>query len=113
VAEPGPAIAPRREPEPPPQVDAPPGRSRLLPGALIGGGITVSAAGAVFYYYGQKHGPQEKYVYDDTRLLGGVMMGLGAASIAAGAILLVRHPASAPVATVTPGGAYLGWAGRW
>jgi tetratricopeptide (TPR) repeat protein len=102
---------PSRPREAPPRVDEADHPSLVLPGALIGGGLAVSAGGAVFYYYGQKRGPGEKYVYDDTRWLGGTMMVLGGASIVAGTILLVRHR-SAPVATLTPGGAYLGWAGE-
>jgi hypothetical protein len=82
-----------------------------LPGALIGTGIAVSAGGAAFYYYGQKRGPGEKYLYDDTRWLGGTMIALGGASLVAGVYLLLHHPSSAPVATISPGGVYLGWAG--
>ena len=103
---------PSRPREAPPRVDEAARPSLVLPGALIGSGLAVSAGGAVFYYYGQKRGPGEKYVYDDTRWLGGTMMVLGGASIVAGAILLVRHRSSSPVATLTPGGAYLGWAGE-
>jgi tetratricopeptide (TPR) repeat protein len=110
---PPPAAAPPPRAEPPPPRDAEAGRSRILPGALIGGGVAVSAAGAVYYYYGQKRGPDVKYVYDDTRLLGGSMIVLGAGAAATGAFLLLRHSSSAPVAGVIPAGAYVGWAGAW
>jgi tetratricopeptide (TPR) repeat protein len=107
-----PPVAPPRDEAALPRLDEAPRRSLVLPGALISGGIAVSVGGGVLYYYGQKRGSGEKYVYDDTRWLGGTMMVLGGASIVAGTILLLRHPSSAPVAAFTPGGAYLGWAGQ-
>jgi hypothetical protein len=58
------------------------------------------------------------FVYDDTRWLGGAMMVVGGAAIVAGTVLWLRggSPGAAPpgpVAAVTPGGAYLGWAGAF
>jgi tetratricopeptide (TPR) repeat protein len=129
-----PIVAPAAQPQPPappppisspppvavrpiepalPQDDRAPGSSRALPIALIGGGIAAVAAGTVLYYYGQKRGPGEMFVYDDTRLLGGTMVVLGGAMVVTGAILW-RHPRSAaPVAALGPSAGYLGWAGTF
>jgi tetratricopeptide (TPR) repeat protein len=103
-------VQPAQEPEAPQQDGAP---SRVIPSLLVGGGLAVAATGGAFYYYGQKRGPDEKYVYRDTRTLGGVMMAAGGAAIVAGAIVWLRRPSSAPVAGITPDGAYLGWAGAF
>jgi tetratricopeptide (TPR) repeat protein len=131
------ADAPPAEPPPPPPIVTPPlppasapdhtdpalsdpphRRYRILPIALVGGGIAAAAGGGVFYYYGRKRGPDEMFVYDDTRWLGGAMMVVGGAAIVAGTVLWLRggSPGAAPpgpVAAVTPGGAYLGWAGAF
>jgi tetratricopeptide (TPR) repeat protein len=92
-----------------------PARSRVVPSLLIAGGVGALAAGATLYYYGQKRGADEKYVYDDTRLLGGGLVVAGAAAIVTGAVLWLRAPevAGAPVAVVTAGGCYAGWAGSF
>jgi tetratricopeptide (TPR) repeat protein len=106
-----------RSGEPPPPGDRAPGRARdvpaFLPALLIGGGVAALAGGGTFIYYGQKHGPDEKYVYDDTRLLGGTLMVAGAAAAVAGAVLWLRHPepAGTPVVVLAPDAGYLGWAG--
>lgn len=114
-----PASAP--PPSAAPSVAAPPAaiaidhprRSVVLPGLLIGGGIAAAVSGGVFYYYGQKRGPHDKYVYDDTRLLGGTLMLLGGGAIATGAFLVFHGGASGPVVAVTPGGARVGWTGTF
>ncbi len=107
---------------PPPPGDLVPGRSpsspAFLPALVSGGGVAVLAGGVTFFYYGQKRGPDEKYLYDDTRLLGGTLIVAGAAAIVTGAILWLRHPdgsdrSGAPVATLAPGAGYLGWAGTF
>lgn len=107
---------------PPPPGDLVPGRSlrspAFLPALVIGGGVAALAGGGTLYYYGQKRGTGEKYVYDDTRLLGGTLIVAGAAAIVTGAILWLRHPdgsdpSGAPVAVVTPDAGYLGWAGTF
>jgi hypothetical protein len=79
---------------------------------MFGGGIASLAGGGVFYYYGQKAGPNEKYVYSDTRLLGGTMVVLGAAAVVTAAVLWVRNPdpTGAPVAVIGSHAGYLGWA---
>jgi tetratricopeptide (TPR) repeat protein len=100
---------------PPPPGDRAPGRSRVLPALMIGGGVAALAGGGLFYYYGQKRGPDEKFVYDDTRLLGGTLMAVGAAAIVTGAVLWLRHPdtSGALVAALAPDAGYLGWAGTF
>lgn len=119
---PAPVAAPPA-PEPATSVAAPPHDARpatepsrrpvLLSSALIAGGVVAGGAGGAFYYYGQKRGPSEKYVYADTRVLGGVLVAVGAGAIATGAVLLLRHPTAAPVVAVAPSGAYAGWAGAF
>ena len=100
-----------------------------LPMSLTGGGLGVFAGGVVFYAYGQKRGPSEMFVYDDTRILGGTMMVLGVAAAATGTVLLFahrssphhssdhqsstsHHQASTPIAAALPGGVFIGWAGE-
>jgi tetratricopeptide (TPR) repeat protein len=96
--------------DPPPTavsiVDTPRPRSKLLAWSLIGGGAALAVAGGVYYYYGAKRGPDEKYIYSDTRLLGGALIVGGAASAAIGTYLWLR-----PTAAVTPGGIVVGMAG--
>ncbi|MDB4956023.1 MAG: hypothetical protein JWO36_3592 [Myxococcales bacterium] len=86
--------------------------SRLLPISLVAGGAAAFVGGVAFYYYGQPRGPNEMFVYDDTRILGGTMMVLGGAAAITGSLLLARHPSSAPIAAVVPGGLFVGWAGE-
>jgi tetratricopeptide (TPR) repeat protein len=95
---------------PVPAGDRAPRHSYLVPALLVGGGIASAATGVVFYYYGQKRGPEEMFTYDDTRPLGGAMVVVGAAAIITGTVLWARHR-SAPVAALTSTGGYLGWAG--
>lgn len=83
----------------------------LVPGALVVGGLAAAAGGGAFYYYGQKRGAGEKYVYDDTRLVGGALIAVGGAAVATGIVVWLRRPSSSPVAAITAGGGYLGWAG--
>jgi tetratricopeptide (TPR) repeat protein len=104
-----PPIAPPRPVEPPSDAVAP-GRSVVWPSVLVGGGVAALAGGGVLYYYGRKRGPEEKFVYEDTRLLGGTMMVLGGAAIVTGAIVWLRGSSAAPVAAITAGAGYLGWA---
>jgi len=89
-----------------------PGHSSLVPALLVGGGFAAAATGVVFYYYGQKRGPEEMFIYDDTRALGGALVGVGGAAIVTGAVLWARHR-SAPVVAVSATTGYLGWAGRF
>jgi hypothetical protein len=53
------------------------------------------------------------YIYDDTRLAGGLTMAVGGAAIVTGVVLWRRHAsaaAAAPVVALAPHGGYLGWA---
>ena len=114
-AQPPPAPPPQ---PPPPQVIVtrvePPHRSSpLVPVSLVAGGAAIAITGGVFYYYGQKRGPDEKFVYDDTRILGGTLAVLGVAATATGAYLLWHRHSSMPLAAAAPGGGYVGWAGTF
>lgn len=109
VAPAAPLASPIQEPAP---QDHRAGASRWLPPVLVGGGLAVLAGGATFYYYGAKHGSDEKYVYDDTRPIGAAMMAAGGVAIAVGAVIWLRRP-SAPAVALTPGGGYVGWAGAF
>jgi len=119
----GPPPSPRAPVEPAaveqPHIAVPPQEppvqpSIVVPSLLVAGGIAAVAGGAVFYYYGQKRGPEDMFIYDDTRWLGGTMVVLGGAAIATGTLLWVRHrPASHAVAAIAPSGGFLGWAGQF
>ena len=114
------APQPAPPPAPPPAglvvPPAPPPRRFLVASvALLGGGVAAAVGGGVFYDYGQKRGPHEMFVYDDTRWLGGAMIAIGGAAIATSVVLWLRGApdASGPVATVAPGGGSLGWRGAF
>ncbi len=102
------------EPDPPPMNETPPeaGGSHVLPIAMFGVGVAGLAASGWFYYYGSKGGPGEKYIYPDAN-----GWAIGTAAIGAGAIIagvvLWRGAKSAPVATLGPGGGYVGWITRF
>lgn len=90
-----------------------PARSRLVPGLLIGAGFATLHVGGALFYYGQLRGPNDKYIYDDTRWLGGAVMLAGAAVLTTGAVLWVHGRSHAPVAALGPSGGYVGWAGAF
>ena len=113
---PPPQPQPQPQPQPiviPPRTEPPHRSSPLVPVSLVAGGAAVAITGGVFYYYGQKRGPDEKFVYDDTRILGGTLTLIGVAATATGAYLLWRGHSSTPVAAAAPGTAYVGWAGTF
>ncbi len=105
-----PVVYPRDTPPPPPPV----GPSRVPPVLCWVGGAGAIAGGAVALYYGNKSGPDEKYVYPGATAAGVALVSAGAVSIGVGVWLWVRGSReSAPVATIGPGGGYLGWHGRF
>jgi hypothetical protein len=98
-------------------VERRPGPSRLAPVLLWVGGSLALAGSGVAFYLGQQGGPdhpEDVYVYPGANATGFVLAGAGAASIGVGAWLWMRGSReSAPVATIGPGGGYLGWQGRF
>jgi hypothetical protein len=84
--------------------------SRLGPALLLIAGIGALGTGGVYLYYGQKGGPNEKYVYPDSTPVGIGVLAVGIGATIGGAILLAQSShRSAPVAAIGNGGAYLGW----
>jgi hypothetical protein len=108
LAETSPApVVPEPDPEPAPA--APP--SRLWPLTMIAGGSVTAVSGGVCLYYGLRDGASHKYVYPSLTPVGITLVAVGAGAAIAGAILWPsgsNH--SHPVAAVSSGGAYVGWA---
>ena len=96
-----------------------PGRSKLVPGLLIGGGAAGVVLGGVLVFAqdeGTPTGPQTKeYLFGSTPI--GIGVGIaGAAAIGVGVYLWTRHDSSAtsgPVAMPTSNGGVVGWAGQF
>jgi hypothetical protein len=92
----------------------PPHSSRwiVLPAVAIGVGASFAVLGGALLYRGLRGSDQYDYPHATAVGLPIEVVGLGA--IGAGIYLLWRHDrASAPTATATPGGAIVGWAGRF
>lgn len=89
------------------------GGSHVLPGLLLGTGIAGLAAGGVFFYYGAKSGPSEKFVYPDANGWGIACLVVGAGATIGGAVLWHQASQSHPVAAADAHGAYLGWITRF
>lgn len=89
--------------------------SRLWPSLLMGAGIATLATGGIFFYYGSLGGADQKYIYPDSTPVGIALAAVGAGAAIGGTIWLVQSGTSrtGPVATATPGGAYLGWVGQF
>jgi len=96
----------------------PPSGPSHLPSILCwaGGGVLLGAAGYMFYL-GQQGGPnhpEDRYEYPYSNATGFGLAGAGATAIGVGVWLWVRgSQESAPLATLTPGGGYIGWQGRF
>ena len=95
-----------------PSPPSPEHASRVLPAVLIGAGVAGLAAGGVYFYYGHKSGPEEPRVYPYATRDGVIASAAGAVSLVIGGVLWVRA-GSAPTVAITPGGASIGWAGRF
>ncbi len=96
----------------------PPSRPSRVPPVLfwVGGGLALAGSGIAFYLGqqgGQDH-PEDPYIYRGATPAGFVLAGVGAASIGVGIWWWMRGSReSAPVASIGPGGGYLGWQGRF
>jgi hypothetical protein len=103
------ARRPDRGPGPP---DAP-ARSRLGPGLVIGAGVAAIAAGGLLIAFDQDPSPHQRYYYD-TAKYGGASLVAGAVVAGAGIYLWLRPRASSAAAVApVPGGAAVGWIGRF
>ena len=90
--------------------------SKLWPTVLLGTGIATLATGGVFLYYGLGiSGADEKYVYPPSTPIGLALAAVGGGATIGGIILLKQagSSSSGPVASVSPGGGFIGWAGRF
>jgi hypothetical protein len=90
--------------------------SRLWPSLVMGAGIATLAAGGIFFYYGSLDGSDQKYIYPDSTPVGIALAAVGAGAAIGGTIWLVQTGGTSrtgPVATATPGGAYVGWVGHF
>lgn len=90
--------------------------SKLWPSVLLGTGIATLATGGVFLYYGLGiSGADEKYVYPPSTPIGLALAAVGGGATIGGIILLKQAGASSsgPVASVSPSGGFVGWAGRF
>lgn len=105
--------APKPGPIDQPQQDT--ARTRWQPLALLAAGGVALVAGGVMIAIDQDvdpTGPQSPNIRDTAT--GGVIIGLaGAAALGAGVFLWMRDKQSAPVASVSGNGAFVGWAGRF
>ncbi len=88
------------------------GGSHLVPAILIGAGVASLATSGVFFYYGFKSGPNEKYTYQESSAWGIGFAAVGVGATVAG-IVLWRQVRSAPVASLGPHGGYVGWITRF
>jgi hypothetical protein len=89
------------------------GSSRLGPGLAIGTGAAAIVAGGLLIAFDQDPSPHQRYYYDTAKY--------GVASLAAGVVLtgagiyfwLRPRASSAAAVAPVPGGAAIGWAGRF
>jgi hypothetical protein len=95
----------------------PPAPSHLASVLLWAGGGLALAGSGVGFYLGQKGGSDDKYIYPGATATGLVLAGVGVAAVGVGVWLWVRDSResreSAPIASIGPGGGYLGWHGRF
>ena len=88
--------------------------SKAFPAVLVIGGAAALAAGGVEIYLGTRDGPDVKTIYPNATPIGGALIGVGAVMVGVGIYLWTRGPKeSAPVATLTPDGGFVGWAGTF
>jgi hypothetical protein len=112
VAIPLPPEARRPGPGDPGSPDAHP-RSRLLPGLAIGAGAAAIVAGGLLIAFDQDPSPSQRY-YHNTAPYGVASLAAGVVVAGAGIYLWLRPRASSAAAVApVPGGAAIGWAGRF
>jgi hypothetical protein len=91
---------------------APPG-SRRWPGLAIGAGAAAIVAGGLLIAFDQDPSPHQRYYYN-TAKYGAASLAAGAVIAGAGIYLWLRPRASSAAAVApVPGGAAVGWAGRF
>jgi hypothetical protein len=97
------------------KVDVDTGSSRLGPAILLGAGIVGLGTGSVFLYYGSIGGPNAKYTFNDSTPVGIGILAVGLGATIGGTILLAQsgHSGSTPIASIGPGGGYVGWLTRF
>jgi PEGA domain len=89
---------------------APP--SRLGPGIAIGAGAALVVFGSALVYRGEQNSSDDKYLYPHATALGAISGLVGLAALGAGLYSLRDAPnRSGPSASITSGGAIVGWAG--
>jgi hypothetical protein len=87
-------------------------RSHLLPAVAIGGGASLATIGGMLLYRGLH--ASDQYEYPRALPVGIPMALVGLGAVGTGLYLLSRdNRSSGPSATVTPGGAVVGWSGRF
>lgn len=99
-----------------PVTKRPPRPSKLWPSVLLGTGVVAMAAGGVFIYYGLGiSGADEKFIYPDSTPVGIALAAVGGGATIGGIILLSQagSSGSGPVASVSPRGGFVGWAGHF
>jgi hypothetical protein len=99
-----------------PVTKRPPKPSKFWPSVLLGTGVVSVAAGGVFLYYGLGiGGADEKFIYPDSTPIGIALAAVGGGATIGGIILLSGAGSSSngPVASVSPRGGFVGWAGHF
>ena len=88
--------------------------SRIGPAILLGAGIAMLGAGGVYLYYGALGGTTQKYIYPDSTPVGIGLLAVGLGATIGGTVLLSQSgQRSTPVASIGPGGGYVGWLTRF
>ncbi|HEY1811342.1 MAG TPA: PEGA domain-containing protein [Kofleriaceae bacterium] len=88
-------------------------RSHALPASLLGTGIAALIAGSIFLYYGSLTGSNQKYLYTESTPVGVGFIVVGIGATLGGSVLLWQAARSGPVASLMPGGGYVGWLTRF
>ena len=88
-------------------------QSPVLPSVAITAGSALILAGGIAIYRGQQDGVDEKYLYTRATAIGVTTSIIGLGALGLGIYLLRQNPSSAPSASLTSGGAVVGWAGSF
>ena len=68
----------------------------------------------MFIYYGALGGDQQKFIFPDSTPYGIGILAVGVGATIGGTILLSQSGhSSTPVASIGPGGGYVGWVARF
>jgi hypothetical protein len=102
-----------RRPDRGPGSPGAPPRSRLGPGLVIGAGVAAIVAGGLLIAFDQDPSPDQRFYYD-TAKYGVASLVAGGLVAGAGIYLWLRPRASSAAAVApVPGGAAIGWIGRF